>query len=419
MSIEILKTNIIEARRIVADLKKIIFNLKYANSQERNFYVSIINSFYQRLIMINNSVPDILNNISAVKKLNEDSVKTTPNAKENFVKISYNSSDSKEKSVVTLKREDREKFLKELSLSEYNIKKLGGEKKVVDLNKPSSVVEISNKVFGGISFKMSKYFDDLKKDLRDANSKFLLVTYLSMALFFSSLVFLISFVLLAVVFVFNPGAIMFVWVPFLLLFICLIGYYLYPSIQKSGVEQGIGSELPFATIYMASIAGSNIDPTRIFKIIADSSEYKNIGIEMKKIINQVEIYGYDLVTALKNVAKTTSNRKLSELLGGMATSISSGSSLRNFLEKNSENLLSDYKLERERYISVAGTYMDVYISILITAPVILVLVIVIMGLTDLKLGNFSVNSLVAMAIGAVVILNMFYLLFLQIKQPKT
>lgn len=421
MSTEILRNNIGEAKKIVRDLKKLMDNLRYANVDERSFYVSIINSLYQRLKIISDSVPDILNNISAIKKLNSDSGEFPGYIpRGDFVKISYNASDKNEKSVITLKKEDKDKFLKELSLSELNMKKLGGERKVVDLNKPSRMAEISNKIFGRISFNLgNNYLSDLKKDLRDANSRLLLVTYISIALFVSLSVFAISMILTLVISVFNTAVLFFLWVPFFLLLICLTAFYLYPAIKKSGVEQGIGSELPFATIYMASIAGSNLDPTKIFKIIADSSEYENIGIEMKKIINQIEIYGYDLVTALKNVAKTTSNRKLAELLSGMATSISSGSSLKNFLEKKSENLLSDYKMERERYSSVAGTYMDIYISILITAPVILVLVIVIMGLTNLKLGGFSVNSLVAMAVGAVVVLNIAYLLFLQIKQPKT
>jgi len=169
---------------------------------------------------------------------------------------------------------------------------------------------------------------------------------------------------------------------------------------------------------MAAISGSNIEPTKIFRIISESSEYKYVGLEMKKLIAQVEVYGYDLVTALKNVAKLTINKRLAELLNGMATNISSGSSLKNFLEKKSEGLLLDYKLERNRYNEVAGTFMDVYISVLITAPIILVMLVVIMDLTRLKLGNLSTDSLLFISIGLVGLVNVIFLIFLQIKQPK-
>ena len=114
---------------------------------------------------------------------------------------------------------------------------------------------------------------------------------------------------------------------------------------------------------MATIAGSDIEPTKIFKIIATSDEYKNLGKELKKILVQINVYGYDLVNSLKNISKRTSNEKLAELLEGLATNISSGGSLKNFLEKKSENYLQDYKLERKQYINVAETFMDIYISV--------------------------------------------------------
>jgi flagellar protein FlaJ len=192
-----------------------------------------------------------------------------------------------------------------------------------------------------------------------------------------------------------------------------------PSFNKSSIEGRVSSELPFAIIYMSAIAGVNVDPTKIFKLVANSPEYPNVGIEMKKVINQIEIYGYDLVTALKSVSKITTNVKLAQLLNGMAINISTGSSLKNFLEKQSDNLLADYKLDRERYNSIATTFMDVYISVLVTAPLVMVMLIVIMDLTSLKVGNLSANALVGISIGLVALINVIFLIFLQIKQPKT
>jgi archaellum biogenesis protein FlaJ (TadC family) len=105
------------------------------------------------------------------------------------------------------------------------------------------------------------------------------------------------------------------------------------------------------------------------------------------------------------------------MLNGIATNIVSGGSLKNFLEKRSEDLLNDYRLEREKYNSIAATFMDVYISILITAPLILIMLVVVIGLTGMDLGGMSVGSLVLMSISAVILLNTFFLIFLQIRQP--
>jgi len=113
----------------------------------------------------------------------------------------------------------------------------------------------------------------------------------------------------------------------------------------------------------------------------------------------------------------TSNKKLAELFGGMATNVLTGGSLRNYLDKRAENLLMDYRLERNKYISVAETFMDVYISILITAPLILMMLFVIMNLTGLGI-SLSLPALSLLSIGIVILVNIVFLIVLQIKQPR-
>lgn len=415
MSINDLTSNIFESKKIVESIKSLSQQIKYSAPKDRALIISNINSLFSRLTMINRAIPDIVKSISAVKKLEGSPSLVVP--KKDTVNFKYTSINSGNSSVVALKREDKHKFLKELSLSEVSLKKIAGSDSTIII-RPNVYAVMSNKLFGGIANSIAGNFSDLKKDLQDSNSRFLLPTYLSMALFTTLLSFIGGFVLLGLLALLGISAMLYFWVPLLLLFIVPVAFYLIPSSNKSSIDKEIQNELPFAVIYMAAISGSNIEPTRIFRIISESSEYKYVGLEMKKLIAQVEVYGYDLVTALKNVAKLTINKRLAELLNGMATNISSGSSLKNFLEKKSEGLLLDYKLERNRYNEVAGTFMDVYISVLITAPIILVMLVVIMDLTSLKLGNLSTDSLLFISVGLVGLVNVIFLIFLQIKQPK-
>lgn len=415
MSIGDLKVNILEAKKIIKDIKSLKEQMKYSNPSNRALIISNINSSFNRLNLINRAIPDVVKDISAVKKLEGNSSKVIPERK--VVNFKYTSLNSGNPSVITLKKEDKNKFLKELSLSESSLKKITGSSSS-SVIKSNLLAVVSNKTFGGLANKVSEKFSDLKKDLQDSNSRFLLVTYLAIAMFVTISLVLLSSLILVGFYLLGFASLSYFWIPIGLLFIVPVGFYLMPAVNKSSVDKEIRNELPFAVIYMSAIAGSNIEPTKIFKIISESSEYKHVGIEMKKIISQVEIYGYDLVTALKNVAKLTTSAKFAELLNGMATNISSGSSLKNYLEKKSENLLMDYKLERNRYNEVAATFMDVYISVLITAPLILVMLVVIMSLTNLKFGSLSTESMLTLSIGLVALVNVFFLIFLQIKQPK-
>jgi len=141
--------------------------------------------------------------------------------------------------------------------------------------------------------------------------------------------------------------------------------------------------------------------------------------EIRKVLTQIDIYGYDLVTSLKNVAARTSNKKLSELFSGMATDISSGGSLKNYLGKKSEDFLIDYKLERKKYNDLAGTFMDVYISILIAAPLILMMMFIVMNVSGLNLGGFGINTLMMFSIAGIIVVNIIFIIVLNLKQPKT
>ncbi len=411
MSVEKLTNNILEIRKTLIELKKVDSNMRYADVKQRPVYNSTYNSLFSRLVMLNNAIPQILNEISGAKKLTDSSSRQSKT--ESYLYSSNNS----QKNFVTLNKEDKEKFVKELSLSEQNMKKVSSSK-TIEVEKPSSLARYANKFFGKLTEKVSQsHFQDLKKDLKDSNSRFLLPTYLAIAIFVSLGILLGSAVFFILVGLIFPSAWAFIWAPAFLCFISAISYYFYPSLEKGSLTQRISNELPFATIYMSAIAGSNIEPTHIFKIIASNPEYKNVAIEIRKVVNQVEIYGYDLVNALRNVAKSTPNEKLAELLGGMATNIVSGGSLKNYLEKKSENLLTDYKLEREKYNTLAATFMDIYISVLITAPLILVMMIVIMSVTGFNLG-LTPNFMIGLAVSLVALINVFFLIFLQIKQPK-
>jgi flagellar protein FlaJ len=412
MNVENLKKNLLEMKKIIFQMKMLKEKFNYSDSEEKKFYMASFNSFAKQLDILNEAVPVILSDISPIKKLTN----AEPVSK-NLINVSYSPSKLAEKKLVTIKKEDREKFIKELSLADYNLSKVTSSNSSDVFQKPSTLANISSRYFGKIVDKYSTNFSGLKTDLMESNSRFLLTTYLSMAMFISLGVFGISLLLFILVFVVFKNPIVLA-LPLIFLICSLVGFYIYPSSEKGRIDKKINAELPFATIYLSAIAGSNMEPTKMFKIVSSSPEYKYVGFEMKKVINQVEIYGYDLINSLKNVAKTTPNKKLAELLDGMASNILSGGSLKSFLEKKSENLLLDYKLEIEQYRSVAGTFMDVYISVLIVAPLIFVMVLIIMSITNLGTAGMSPDSIIMLGMGVLVIVNILFLLFLQMKQPS-
>jgi len=195
-----------------------------------------------------------------------------------------------------------------------------------------------------------------------------------------------------------------------------VSFYFYPYAEAKSVESKINQELPFVTIHMAAISGSGIEPSQIFKIISMGEEYKYTKKEIKKIMNQINLYGYDLVTALKNTARGTSSKKFAELLNGMATTISGGGNLSEFLDKRADTLLFEYRLKREKYTKSAETFMDIYISIVIAAPMIFTLLLVLIAVSGISIG-MGLSTLTVIIVSLISLINTVFLVYLHLSQP--
>ena len=300
--------------------------------------------------------------------------------------------------------------------------------------KPSTYVKIANNLFAGRvkSIIKQKRFAVLEKDLIKSNLPFTSISYISILILTTIISAGIAFILFIFLLFFNVSAelpiitlvqtnlgIRFLEIFWIILVIpagTLFFMYIYPSLEKKSLDRKITQELPFATINMAAVAGSLIEPTKIFEIISATGEYPNLRKEFNKLLNEINVYGYDLVTALKDSAANSASQKLAELFNGLATTITSGGDLFDFFDKRSQSLLFEYRLDQEKKTKSAETFMDIYISVVIAAPMILMLLLMMMKISGLGI-SLSTSTLTLLVVGGVSLINVIFLVFLQIKQP--
>ena len=408
--------------------------LEHASPTERSIIASSLSSLQASMKLINHSIPQILTMVSVVQKLPGKPGETS------LERIKFRGVGSEV--TVVLRKEDKERFIRELSINEERLKRLKQERKeqveeFSELQRTRGYLKFSNRFFRPLAVKMiKKYrFQSLALNIQKANYDILLESYISMMLMSSFLSIFVSIVITLLVtfvdfsvaaapfpFILSQGNHVlrffeFLWIPFVVPLGTFWFLYTYPGTERKSIEKRIDQELPFAVIHMGAISGAGIEPTNIFKIIALSREYPCLRKEIRKVLNQINLYGYDLVTALNNVAHSTPSTKLSELFTGLSTTIHSGGELSNFFEKRAGTLLTGYRLEREKFTKVAETFMDIYITIAIAAPMILLLVLVMLSLSQFSVG-LSPRQLAFLMITALALVNIFFLAMLHLKQPK-
>jgi len=323
------------------------------------------------------------------------------------------------------------------SLEKVSLKRLRKKDSLVKLekeDKPSKYVNLAVRNFYSPARKLiyGGMFRSLKRTLVKANMEFIPENYVSVILFTTLLSIFASIFLFVFLLFFNVSMelpiialagepfkeriLRFLLIPFAVPLVTFFLMYFYPAMERTAIESKINQELPFVTIHMSSISGAMKDPSKMFEIIILTGEYPTMKREFSKIINEINLYGYDLVSALRESAFNCPSERLAELYNGISTTISSGGNLAQFFEKRAETLLFDYKIEREKYNKSTETFMDIYLSVVIAGPMILMLLLIIMRVSGLGI-SLSTSMISLITILGVTMANIFFLIFLYLKQP--
>jgi len=420
--IEELRKNIESQIEILRELSSYVKRLDVATTEaDRKILIDTIDSLTSAMKIINNSVPMLLGGVSMVRRL-----PGTGASKDSGLEYVKFKGGSGEISVI-LPKKDREKFLKELSISDNLISKIRKKEpvekqdKLQEFKAARGYVKLSNRFFLNTADDLIKkgYFKPLAGSLNKANIDILFSAYVAVILFSSFLALFVGIILAVFLLFMSFSCAMLGKVILIPLFSPVVTFFLvyyYPSTERGTIARRIEQELPFAVIHMSAISGSGIEPVEIFKIITISKDYPFLRREIRKVLNQINLYGYDLVTALNNVMKNSPSPRLSELFAGLSTTISSGGSLTEFFQKRAETLLIDYRLEREKYTKVAETFMDIYISVVIAAPMILMLLLIMISISGFQV-PFSPGQMTTMIILAIAVINALFIGVLQLKQP--
>jgi len=327
---------------------------------------------------------------------------------------------------------NKKQFMKELNISDSELKNFiknykntnVKELKKIDytIYKPSSLGEFANKLMkktaDNLIVKYPNFFKPMFGNFLTVEMELLSRSYVSMMLLFTLLSFpgsLLFFLILNFAFKLNIGLI--ILISFLCTILTFVGFYFYPASLIGQKGKKIKLELPFALVHMSAVAGSGAQPLSIFELIAESEEYPELRKEIKKIMNYVNLFGYNLSNALRNVSNTTASPEFKELLNGMISTIETGGDLKGYLKEKADDALNIYRLDRKKQIEALATYSEVYTSILIAAPLLLLVTFAIINSIGGKIGGLDVKTVAWVGIAGILpVLNVGFMFFVNASQ---
>lgn len=309
-----------------------------------------------------------------------------------------------------------------------SIQKIIAEKKKFKVYQPSFIGSFANATIRRFTFylieRYPSFFKTLYDNLRLANIKLLSNTYVNIMLLTTIIVSAMSSIFFFSFFLFTNNPFLLVVMKTIIMVILTGGavfllFYTYPQMNAKTRERSINTNLPFAINHIAAVAGSGVPPTKMFKLIMESEEYGEIAVEIEKIVEYIELFGYDMLTAMRSVALTTPSVAFKELLEGMISTIESGGELSAYLKEKTSEAMLEYELERQKYTETMSTYSDVYTGILIAAPLFFIVALSLISMLGGTIGGLEVN--VVIVVGAYVViplLNILFIILLELTQPE-
>ncbi|MHA1206459.1 MAG: type II secretion system F family protein [Candidatus Hodarchaeales archaeon] len=238
-------------------------------------------------------------------------------------------------------------------------------------------------------------FDSLNISLKKAGMDISVRAYLGSAIFSSILIGIFSFVItFALIFfllqVDDPTASISNFLPTSLLLGVVLGISLgiltylpflyWPRMKAADRKILIEAGLTSTASYLSAMSSSGVPPDRLFYSLAgEESVAPEISKESKRITRDIEIFGYDILKAIRYASERSPSERFSKFLDGMSATITSGGDLTFYLSSETKALMKLKEEETKEFIEQLGVLAEIFMILGVVAPLFFVVILAILA----------------------------------------
>lgn len=150
-------------------------------------------------------------------------------------------------------------------------------------------------------------------------------------------------------------------------------YLVYPSIMAGERRRKIDTSLPYAINYITAMSTAGITPAEIFRLLGESPVYGESAAEARYIAREIDVFGRDLIDALRVVSTITPSNRLKEFLQGAMGAISSGSNLTEYFKLKANQYAIENRHQQKAFLETLGLISESYVTALVAGTLFLVI----------------------------------------------
>jgi len=229
--------------------------------------------------------------------------------------------------------------------------------------------------------------------------------YLLLQLFF--LVFDIQVNLLP----FLPGIVSQVLLFVVLVVVVFTALLYYPALVAAGRKTRIDLDLPYAVTYMEALS-TNVTLYSLFKSVFEAEDlYGEVSRECGMIVRDVELFGEDLLTAMRNLQKITPSENFADLLNDLALVFKTGGNLKDFFNSRSDRYREIARQELETTLQIMEMIAEVYVTAFVAGPIAIIIMLVAQNLSGRgQMAGIMPLMYIGLPLGAIALIVILYYL---------
>ena len=194
--------------------------------------------------------------------------------------------------------------------------------------------------------------------------------------------------LMALPLAFLPQAPLFgrIMLPFVFaMFFGGMTYTLAPLLlRNAGIERGkeIDENLPHALNYMLALANSGMAPRDVWASLARAKVFGALAIEAERIVRDLDVFGQDLLTALRNAQERTPSKRFAEFLVGAVSAFQSGVELESYLRNKGEQYQRAAVEQQLKDIETMALMAEAFLVVVVAAPLFMIILLTVMSINQ-------------------------------------
>jgi len=172
--------------------------------------------------------------------------------------------------------------------------------------------------------------------------------------------------------------------------------YYQPLVRARLRGRGIDVVLPHAIVYMYALSHGGMNFIEVLRSIADEEDYGEVADEFDMVIRDMELFGNDLYTALRNARNLTPSSNFEQFLDDLLSVLDSGGDVTAFLDDESGVYMEEAMEEQENFLETLSMLSEIFIAAFVAAPLLLIVTLIVISFLggDTLMQLYALNYLI-------------------------